>query len=397
MNSDLAVRLRAELAESLRREGALVSERWIQAFKSVPRHEFLQEFFASAEDGTAWRLISADDGDDWLRMAYADEAWVTQIESGTRTPGTRSAGGQVTGIPTSSSSAPSLMARMLEALDVTSTSRVLELGTGTGYNAALLCAGLSDGQVASIDIDPGLTRQAAAVLARVGYHPLLEAADGDAPAAPGNDLYDRLIVTYGAPRIPPCWLSLLTSGSVIVTPLHRELSPGMMIRLSVIRDGTAHGRFLPFYGAFMPTRGRVTVDLPAALSADHSGEGTTISSELPALAFGPPTEPWKDYAALLLGDLQCTFVLPEGTHDLSVAQRWLVTPDGSWACQQPGAGNGSSVREGGPRRLWDELEAAIGQWRALGEPQRDRLGLTVTPDRQELWIDDPGQVIRSLL
>lgn len=395
MDSDLAAWLREEMTESLRSSGALVSARWVQAFKSVPRHEFLAEFFAPADQGAAWRLVTADDGDDWLRMAYADEAWVTQIDGDREPPRRWGNNSRFSGVPTSSSSAPSLMARMLEALDVSGDSRVLELGTGTGYNAALLCAGLSDYQVSSVDVDPSLIHHAAAVLARLGYRPRLEAGDGESQAARGCDGHDRLIVTYGAPRIAAGWLSILATGGLIVVPLHRELSPGMVIRL-ITGDRIALGRFLPFYGAFMPTRRRAAVDLPAALGADRRGEGTTVSSELPELAFGTSTEPWQDYAALVLGDVHHAFVLPDGSDDLPTAQQWLFAPDGSWARQQPRPGGGSTVTQSGARRLWTELEAAVKTWRAMGEPRRDRLGLTVTPRAQELWVDDPGHVIQEI-
>jgi protein-L-isoaspartate O-methyltransferase len=63
--------------------------------------------------------------------------------------------GQDTGQePASSSSQPSLMVRMLEALDLHDNDRVLEIGTGTGFNAALLCHRLGDRNVYSVDVDP---------------------------------------------------------------------------------------------------------------------------------------------------------------------------------------------------------------------------------------------------
>lgn len=65
----------------------------------------------------------------------------------------------------------SLMARMLEALDVRDGDRVLEIGTGTGYNAALLCHRVGSHNVVSIDIDPALIAAARSRLASLGHHP----------------------------------------------------------------------------------------------------------------------------------------------------------------------------------------------------------------------------------
>ena len=74
---------------------------------------------------------------------------------------------------------------------------------------------------------------------------------------------------------------------------------------------------------------------------------------------------------------------------------WLLEPgsDGSWASVDyvPGAEE-FLVQQHGDRRLWDELEAAYLRWLALGRPERDRFGLTVTRDGQRVWLDSPGHV-----
>ena len=85
-------------------------------------------------------------------------------------------------LATSSSTMPSLMARMLHLLDVGDAWRVLEIGTATGYNAALLCHRLGAAQVTSIELHPGLAATAAQHLARLGLRPdpaspLLRAGD----------------------------------------------------------------------------------------------------------------------------------------------------------------------------------------------------------------------------
>jgi protein-L-isoaspartate O-methyltransferase len=393
MSTSLAADLRGRLTAALRDNGALSSSRWAEAFSVVPRHELVPEFFIPVEDGGTWRRLSDGDGNEWLRRAYADEALVTRLEGLRPAAGQDRPGGLMTGVPVSSSSAPSLMARMLEALDAASTSRVLELGTGTGYNTALLCCGLGCHQVTSIDIDPELTAQARQRLAGLGMGPLLISADGDTRVGM-HPRHDRLIVTYGVPRIPPGWLSLLNPGGVIVAPLYRELSPGAMLRLTVTGPGSAAGRFLPFYGAFMPTRTRQGPSLAAAM-ADAAARGPGRPAGIAELGTAGSL-PWQDFAALVLPDMHLTGVLLDGTSDPARRQLWLTASDGSWACQQSRQGKAPVVTQGGPRRLWDELEAARAQWHELGEPPREKLGLTVTTDKHELWIDVPSHVIASV-
>ncbi len=124
-------RLCRGLVADMRAKGVLSSPRVEAAFLAVSREHFLQE-------------VLADGG---LEAVYRDEAIVTKRND--------------QGLPLSSSSQPSLMAKMLDLLDVQGGDRVLEVGAGTGYNAALLAhlTGPS-GRVTSIDIDPDLARRA---------------------------------------------------------------------------------------------------------------------------------------------------------------------------------------------------------------------------------------------
>jgi protein-L-isoaspartate O-methyltransferase len=128
-----------------------------------------------------------------LELVYSDTTLITAVadyaERGVQ-------------IPVSSSSKPDLMVRMLEELDVTDGDRVLEIGTGTGYNAALLCHRLGSQNVFSVDVDPALIAAARSRLARLGYHPTLAAADGAAGIAE-HAPYDRIIATCSVPVIPP--------------------------------------------------------------------------------------------------------------------------------------------------------------------------------------------------
>src|SRR6185295_6458940 len=95
-----------------------------------------------------------------LAGAYRDEALVTALLPDGH-------GGRAA---VSSSTQPSLMVGMLDALDLGDRLRVLEIGTGTGYNAALMCHVLGDAAVHSVDVDPALVDTARARLDSLGYH-----------------------------------------------------------------------------------------------------------------------------------------------------------------------------------------------------------------------------------
>ncbi|MFG2662409.1 methyltransferase domain-containing protein, partial [Streptomyces sp. NPDC048425] len=135
---------------------------WLQAFADVPRHVFVPRFYTQGTDG-AWQPVSWGDVG-YLEAVYADAALTTQLDEH--------------GFPTSSSSQPSLMLTMLEALDVHDGHRVFELGTGTGYNTALLSHRLGEKRVTSVDVDPGLVAAAIGRLKQAGHSPTLAVGDG---------------------------------------------------------------------------------------------------------------------------------------------------------------------------------------------------------------------------
>jgi protein-L-isoaspartate O-methyltransferase len=219
------------LVQELAAQRQLADARWIDAFANVPRHVFVPRFYAedhAVVDGEVPAQREA-----WLDAVYQDSTLVTQIAP---VPGTDLSWS------TSSSTAPSLMARMLELLDVADSDRVLEIGTGTGYNAAVLCHRLTDAQVASIDLDPILIADVRHRLATLAYRPHLVAGHGTlgiADAAP----YDRIIATCAVPTIPPAWISQLTPGGLIVADVRGEIASSLLA-LRKTDDQTVQGRFL---------------------------------------------------------------------------------------------------------------------------------------------------------
>ncbi|MGH3923170.1 MAG: protein-L-isoaspartate O-methyltransferase, partial [Pseudonocardiaceae bacterium] len=113
MNDGLADRLRAGLVTKLVSDGSLRSPRLISAFRRVPRHVFLPKFFRPTGDGFGYTPVSAETGEEeWLRLAYADDAWTTQLDADPSKWREARASGTISGTPTSSSTAPGLMARM---------------------------------------------------------------------------------------------------------------------------------------------------------------------------------------------------------------------------------------------------------------------------------------------
>ncbi|MEV4707406.1 methyltransferase domain-containing protein [Actinoplanes sp. NPDC049316] len=175
--------LRRRFVDQLRHDGAPLSEELAAAFGAVPREAFVADGF-QRRDGT-WVTPEAAD---FLDVVYRDDVLITKVNDGT---------------PVSSSSQPSLMAIMLAALDVRPGHRVLEIGAGTGYNAALLSALGAD--VTSVDVQPDVARRARAALARAGARSVrVHAGDGYA-GAPGEH-FDRVIVTVGVAGVSPHWL-----------------------------------------------------------------------------------------------------------------------------------------------------------------------------------------------
>jgi protein-L-isoaspartate(D-aspartate) O-methyltransferase len=147
-------------------------------------------------------------------------------------------------------SQPYVVALMSQLLALRGGERVLEIGTGSGYQAAVLSH--LAGAVYSIEIDPELAARAAATLAELGY-PTVHVRAGDGyfgwpDAAP----FDAIIITAAAPRLPEALLAQLREGGRIVAPLER--GSGEELAVGVKKDGrlqwTSHGgvRFVPMTG-----------------------------------------------------------------------------------------------------------------------------------------------------
>ncbi|MER0241306.1 methyltransferase domain-containing protein [Streptomyces sp. HSW2009] len=304
-------------------------------------------------------------GADALAQVYRDVTLVTALDPSTAE---QVGGGTWTGVPTSSSTLPSLMAGMLEELRVVDGQRVLEVGTGTGYNAALLCARLGDRLVHSVDIDPGLIASARGRLAGLGYAPDLAAGDGRS-WHPSGRRFERIIATCSVPRrLPAAWIEQAAPDAVILADVDFGIEGGL-VRVCVDGAGRARGRFAETSGRFMAARGDAhayPAPEPHVPYAAAVGTRPTAVSAADIRAHYP----FRLLLALELPDAQLTY---HHADDQPLALQ-LHTPDGSWARAPLSGGDGAEVAYGGGADLWGKVEGLWEWWCARGRPAQEQFG-----------------------
>ncbi len=377
-----------ELADALVAGGAVRSAWLRRAFEEIPRHVFVPRFFRS-EAGCEVLVDgdSAEQHDEWLREVYTDEALTVQLTPTHDEP-------IAAGRPTSSSSAPTVMAGMLEALDLEPGHRVLEIGTGTGYNAALLSHRVGAANVVSIDLDPGLAGAASRALAEIGLHPSVQVGDGNV-GVPESAPFDRIIATASVDHVPPAWIAQLAPGGAIVADLRGSLS-GSLVWLIAADDDVAEGRFLDLPGAFMPMRTRLDNPL-----RDGEAWHQVLDQRNPQRATtAVDAAPVADCPSLrfllqlhLAGYRVRGFLRSPGSAELSGH-----ATDGSWFTVGLRADDGGlfPVAQGGLGRLWDTVESCWALWHRLGQPGIERFGVTApdVADLQYVWLDHPDSGYR---
>ncbi|MFJ8434466.1 methyltransferase domain-containing protein [Kitasatospora sp. NPDC094019] len=362
-----------------------VAPEWEAAAYAVPRHRFMPDLIRDAD--TLEPISRTGDPTDWWASAYAEAPVVTQINDGRETDDDP--------VPTSSLSDPGIVFRMLDMLDLRNGMRVLEIGTGPGWNAALMSYRLGPGLVTSVEIDPDVTASARNALHGLGLSPVVVCGDGSRGWARGAP-YDRVIATCAFRFVPPDLIEQTVPGGLVLLPWDSPWSGWGLLLLAVAADGSASGRFSPHSAFMLNRKHRSGVRLYRDVVDDEH----------------VPEESHTDLHAFEIaedrGDLSFSMGIRLGNvwhawdHDPSVdgvARRlWLATTDAqSWAAVDwAGAGTkGFTVWQYGPRRLWDEVAEAHAWWIASGEPGPGRYGLTVAADGSHgFWLDDPRTVVR---
>ena len=198
---------RAAMVDALR----LVDPRLDRAMRTVPRHEFVPDGFGS--------------------IAYDD----APVPLG----------------PEATASAPHMVALLIEALDPRSGDRILEVGAGLGYLAAILAELVGpDGRVDTVEVDSALASGAARRLASHGYGSVVRVhcADGTL-GLPANAPYDAIVVSCAAPKLVDAWKAQLRDGGRLVVPVGDAYEQILVTYTRRGAGGSAHEgvrcRFVP--------------------------------------------------------------------------------------------------------------------------------------------------------
>ncbi|MEW2436735.1 protein-L-isoaspartate(D-aspartate) O-methyltransferase [Streptomyces caniferus] len=371
------------LGRALMTAGALSSD-WAPAYAAVPRSIVLPDLIWRFDmaAGRSVPVSRAEDPAKWQEFANSDVPIVTQWDDGQHT------GTEPGRVPTSSASMPSVVFRMLQDLDLQPGQRALEIGTATAWNALLMAHRAGPGCVTTVEVDRALATAAMATVERLGVPVQVVHGDGFQGYQDGAP-YDRIIATCGLRSIPFAWVEQCRPGGIIVAPWGTDYSNGDAVaRLVVAPDGeSASGKFTGPV-EFMKLRAQrlspvVHKEYVTGSVADGDESSTTITEgEFVGGQFGP------ERFALGLRVPQCWHYVAEKSDGARPVWFYSLS-DRSWACCMFRDGDTARVWQSGPRRLWDEAEAAFQWWDGHGRPDQSRFGLTVTPEGERAWLDDP--------
>lgn len=240
-----AVPFRLRMVEALKSMG-VTDPVVLHAMASIPRHRYVDRFWA-APTGMPWTpehvrefVVDDDVADETLRVIYEPSTALA-----TRGP---------VDVPhaTSSLSAPIIVALMLAELHLSPGLRILEIGTGSGYHAALMATLVGDpALVTTLDIDQSVITDTRHRMHRLGFDAMTVRCIDGALGAPDRAPFDRVVATVGCADLSPAWTDQLAPDGEMLVPLeHGLLHP----RIRVQRVPELRGRFVGQSG-FIPIQG----------------------------------------------------------------------------------------------------------------------------------------------
>ncbi|PRX44655.1 protein-L-isoaspartate O-methyltransferase [Prauserella shujinwangii] len=371
----LADELNHALIEQVAAVRKLTMPAWRAAFEAVPRHLFAPRF--TLPQNLGGQTLDGTDvaqREHWLRAVYQNEALLTDIDD--------------RDIPTTSCSAPSVVATMLESSQASEGDTVLEIGTGTGWTAGLLAHRLGSDSIISVDISAQCVTDARDRLERLGLAPTLVVTDGYL-GHPARAPYDRIIATASIRKLPPAWLDQTRPGGTILIDLRGDFA-GSLALFTIGDDRSVHGQFLPETANFMPLRSteQPFQQLPelSSRAVREPGEQRTTSLDPAALR----TRSFAFLAQLALPGTVAGHVTIKNGEKRGPMYFCLTDPRSqAWARVTTDTTTDRQVIQGGNRRLWDELEAAHDLWKRLGQPRPDEFTITIAQDGDQI-VDLPG-------
>ncbi len=250
--------LQQNLVDQLKKQGNIQSASVEAAFRAVRRDYFVPDVP--------------------LDQVYRDEAIPTKRDAN--------------GIPISSSSQPAIMAIMLEQLDVQPGQRVLEIGAGTGYNAALIAHIVgATGEVVTMDIDEDIVGDARKHLASAGFARAQVICGDGGMGYRERAPYDRIVLTVGAWDILPQWIEQLRDDGRIVLPL--ALSSNAQKSVALVKRGdylesvsVRDCGFIMMRGAFAGPNCQVPLDAQIGLFISTDDPASVDAERVNALLRG---------------------------------------------------------------------------------------------------------------
>ncbi len=351
---------RRALVEALKRELELRDPAIEAAFLAIPRHVFLPQYS--------------------LERAYADEALPIKRDTD--------------GSTLSSASQPSMIALMLQQLRLSPGHNVLEIGAGTGYNAALMQHIVGDeGSITSIEIDPEVAEMAQENLHHVGLSAVqVVQGDGALGYAPRAS-YDRIICTAAVWDVPPAWIRQLKRDGILVTPIGGagQFSAAFKLR----PDGTLYScenipcRFIALRGiAAGPISYRRLSSSGVILVSDDAERLDTaslhllLSDDAETALLAPPLtarEYWQGFLPYLTLHVPPGFIF--AMYTVSTEQQVYGLEDSGFALIGPGSASFVSFQGRGEARCYGAADAlmalteVIQAWDAAGRPGSRQLRL----------------------
>lgn len=333
----------------LRDLGAIRTSPVERAFRTVRRDRCLTQFYLSRDERIDVRQDVLPQPA-VLDRVYADNTLVTRFPPLDDLSAA------------SSSSLPSLMAQMLEALELEPGHRVLEIGAGTGYNAALITT-ITGGLVVSIDVQPDVVTDARQSMRRLDVNTVtVHCADGYG-GAPSNAPYQRIIVTVACTGVSPHFLEQLDSGGLIIAPIaHGGAHPVLAVR---VQDAAAAARAVLWTG-FMHATGPLhqwpDAARPMIIEPLQVAEFTEHGGFLPPLTRAEYTDL---HFFMATRDPRITETFAPAVHtDRAKGRCTLIDPRRGAAFIKV-----DSVALAGDATLLDEISRLGEDWEHLGRPK----------------------------